>query len=125
MIVVDTSAWIAADRSGGQYRDTLHQLIESDDVVVALPVRLELRSGVAGHKRAALLKALSALPVARPTDETWTQVEHWADQAAEKGEHFHPTDLLIAALADELGALVWSLDKDFERMEKLKFVRLM
>ncbi|MEO8678781.1 MAG: PIN domain-containing protein [Vicinamibacterales bacterium] len=125
MIVVDTSAWIAADRSGGQHGETLRELLKADEVVIALPVRLELRAGVPGNKRAAFLKALSALPVARPTDETWTQVERWADQAAEKGEHFHTADLLIAALAAELGALVWSLDKDFERMEKLKFVRLL
>jgi hypothetical protein len=32
--------------------------------------------------------------------------------------------LFVSILADELGGLVWSLDSDFERLEKLKLVRL-
>jgi len=31
---------------------------------------------------------------------------------------------LIASLAAEIGGLVWSLDKDFERMERLGLVSL-
>jgi predicted nucleic acid-binding protein len=34
------------------------------------------------------------------------------------------TDLIIAALAYERTAHVWSLDSDFEHMEKLGFVQL-
>ena len=33
-------------------------------------------------------------------------------------------DLLIARLADEIGALVWSIDKDFERIGRLKLLQL-
>ena len=31
-------------------------------------------------------------------------------------------DMLIGVLADDAGALVWSLDSDFERMERLGLV---
>jgi hypothetical protein len=34
------------------------------------------------------------------------------------------TTLLIARLAHDIGGLVWSLDSDFERMARLKLVRL-
>ena len=67
---------------------------------------------------------LSALAVARPTDETWALIERWVATAADKGQRFGVGDLLIAALAAERGALVWSLDRDFERMERLKLVQL-
>jgi hypothetical protein len=33
------------------------------------------------------------------------------------------TGLLIAGMAHELGALVWSLDADFARLDALKMVR--
>jgi len=125
VIVVDTSVWIAAQRG----RDAitlkyLRELIAADEVVLALPVRAELRAGTSAVDRPRLLRGLSGLPVARPTDETWSTVESWIDAAAEKGQTFSQTDLLIAALAHELGALVWTLDQDFERLAALGYVRL-
>jgi len=125
VIVVDTSVWIAAERG----RDPailadLRGLIAADEVALALPVRAELRAGVAARDRQRFLRGLSGLPVARPTDDTWTTVEKWIDRAAEHGQTFSQTDMLIAALADELDALVWTLDKDFARLENLKLVRL-
>ena len=48
----------------------------------------------------------------------------WIARAADAGATFTITDLLIASLAAEIGGLFWSLDKEFERMEELKFVAL-
>jgi predicted nucleic acid-binding protein len=66
---------------------------------------------------------MSALPVAFPTDKTWYLLDEWTIRAADAGHHFSVPDLLTAALASERTALVWSLDTDFEAMEKLGFVR--
>jgi predicted nucleic acid-binding protein len=124
VIVVDTSVWIEADRRPvGQLPNVLRSLLDADEVALALPVRLELTAGVARKNRAVLLRALSALPVLRPTEETWDQIERWIPAAADKGDRFAMTDLMIAALAGEVGALVWSLDADFGRLETLGFVR--
>ena len=125
MIVVDTSVWVAANRQpGSPEAAALSSLIDADEVGLALPVRIELMSGVARNDRTALKRGLSALPVLVPTEETWTLAERWIQPAADAGDHFGVTDLLIAALADEIGALVWSLDDDFVRMERLGFARL-
>lgn len=125
MIVVDTSVWVAARRDPhGPMAVTLDALIDADEVGLALPVRIELAAGIARADRAALKRALSALPVVAPSEQTWQLVERWIETAADAGQRFGLADLLIAALADELGALVWSLDADFVRLAKLKLVRL-
>ncbi len=125
MIVVDTSVWVAATRQpDAAIAATLRTLIDADEVSLALPVRLELMAGVARKDRRALRRALSALPVVEPSEETWRAVEGWIEPAADAGHRFAVTDLLIAGLAHDIGALVWSLDADFERMESLGLVRL-
>ena len=124
MIVVDTSVWIEAQRRpGGKISATLKELLDADEVVLALPVRLELTAGVSRRDRAALLRGLSALPVLRPTDDTWAQIEKWVAVAADKGHRFGVADWLIAALAAEIGAAVWSLDEDFAELERLRLVQ--
>jgi predicted nucleic acid-binding protein len=125
MIVVDTSVFVDALRHGnGPAATTLARLLDADEVALAVPVRMELLAGVAPKDRTALLRGLSALPVLTPTDDTWAIAERWIAPAADKGQHFAIADLLIAALAEEIQALVWSLDTDFERLEALGLARL-
>ena len=123
MIVVDTSVWIAAQRQP-VVADTLRQLLEADEVALALPVRLELWAGVARHQRKAYGQKLNCLPQLYPTEETWQGMRSRIERAADAGERFGLADMLIASLSDEIGGLVWSFDKAFERMEQLKLVSL-
>jgi predicted nucleic acid-binding protein len=123
VIVVDTSVWVDASRSPAGTASTLRRLIDADEVVLALPVRLELTAGVARTDRAAFRRTLTAIPVVAPSEDTWRIIEGWIEPAADKGHRFSVTDLLIAGLAHEIGALVWSLDEAFERMESLGMVR--
>lgn len=123
MIVVDTSVWIDAHRRPtGTVAKTLNILLDADDVALALPVRLELMAGVSRRDRASLLRALSALPLVRPTDDTWDLIDRWLPAAADKGNHFGLSDWVIAALTSEIGGMVWSLDDDFATMERLKLI---
>lgn len=125
MIVVDTSVWIEASRAGGaKTRAALESLIDADEVALALPVRLELAAGLARKDRGPFLRALSALPLLLPTEDTWQLVESWIAPAADRGQRFSVTDLLIAGLTHEIGALVWSLDDDFERLARLGYVQV-
>lgn len=124
MIVVDTSVWVeAVRRPKGAVQFTLKQLIDADEVGLALPVRLELMAGIARKDRRAFGRALSGLPVLVPTEDTWRLIESWVAPAADKGQRFGVTDLLIAGLAHETGALVWSHDGDFDRLETLGLVQ--
>jgi predicted nucleic acid-binding protein len=125
VIAVDTSVWVAARRNpGGVVASALSSLLDADEVVLPLPVRLELWAGTANADRKRFRRAFSALPLLVPTEDTWSPLEDWIARAADKGHRFALTDLLIARLADEVGAMVWSLDKDFGRLETLSLVRL-
>jgi predicted nucleic acid-binding protein len=125
VIVVDTSIWVEVMRKPASKRaPTLAALLDADEVTLALPVRIELLSGVARKDRKAFRRGLSALPVLRPSDETWRLIEGWVEPAADAGFRFSVTDLLVAGLAHESGALVWAADGDFDALESLGLVRL-
>jgi len=124
VIVVDTSVWIASlGRSGVREAEVLRSLLDCDKAALAAPVRVELLSGASNAVRPRLRRALSALPLLYPSDETWALIDEWVERAGRRGHRFGLGDLLIGALAAEAGALIWSLDADFERMERLKLVQ--
>lgn len=122
MIVVDTSVWVAALRADEAEAKILRALLDEDEVLLPIPVKIELLSGTSKRQRAELRSSLSSLPLAYPTDDTWRMMNEWTERAAPAGATFGVGDLLIAAIAHEAGALVWSLDAAFARMERLRLV---
>ena len=124
MIVVDTSVWISVLRyPESAHAATLSALLDADEVALPAPVRSELLMGTPEQSRTRLAAALSALPVLYPTEATWHRLDAWAAHARQQGASFGLVDLLIGVLAEELGALVWSLDGDFTRLGALKLVQ--
>jgi predicted nucleic acid-binding protein len=124
LIVVDSSVWIDTyRRPQGRNAEVLRTLLAADEVALPWPVRFELSSGVSKRDRPALLRGLSALPLLYASDETWALLDTWLPAAGDRGRRFTLPDWLIAAMACEIGGLVWSLDDDFAEMERLKFVR--
>lgn len=124
MIFVDTSVWVealrSADNAAAQH---LTNLLDSGDVALAAPVRIEILIGASNRDNPRLRRVLSALPVFFPDEQTWARIDEWLDVARTAGERFGFADLLIAAIAADHEAEVWSLDSDFARMSSVGFIR--
>jgi predicted nucleic acid-binding protein len=124
-VFVDTSVWI--DYFRGRDRAIVRELgvlLDQDEVALAVPVRIELLAGVRATEAPRLRRLLGAVPIRHPTRETWDRVEDWALRSTAVGQRFGVGDLLIGAIADEHGGVVWSLDADFARMADLRLIRL-
>jgi predicted nucleic acid-binding protein len=125
MICVDTSVWVSAlrDRAGPDGRH-LSALLDTDEVAIPAPVRIEVLSGASRPERERLRISLSALPILLPGAQTWSRMDGWIDRAGEAGERFGFADLLIAAIAVDHDAALWSKDRDFQRMQRIGILKL-
>lgn len=125
MIFVDTSVWVEALRSE-KSAAALHlgTLLDSGEVALSAPVRVEILAGASSRDHVPLRRALSALPLFFPTEQTWTRIDEWLDVARAAGERFGFADLLIAAIAAHQEASIWSLDGDFVRMARVGIIEL-
>lgn len=124
MIVVDSSVWVAAFRGDKSIVPELTRLLDEDLAAMTSPVRLELLGGAQRKELPQLRRVLGAVPTFVPSPADWSNLEGWVEKAARAGERFGIMDLLIGATASGHRASIWSLDADFERMARLRFVRL-
>ncbi len=102
----------------------MQQFLDSDQLILAAPVRIELLSGCSRATLVKLRQLLSALPLFYPVTSTWQRIDLWIGHAISAGEKFGMGDLLIASIAADHEFLIWSLDSDFKRMESLGWLKL-
>jgi predicted nucleic acid-binding protein len=125
VIFVDTSVWVEALRSGNSATaQHLGGLLDAGDVALSAPVRIEILAGASSRDNERLRRVLSALPLFFPTEQTWTRLDEWLDRSRAAGERFGFADLLIAAIASDQNAAIWSLDSDFSRMARIGLIKV-
>jgi len=115
---VDTSAWIDFfRRRDGDVGDTVADLVQRDQAILAGPVMAELLRGVRSSKEAARLKTLlGALPYVEVQRPDWEAAGESLRELRSRGLALALTDAVIAAVALRYGLSVLTLDKDFEHL---------
>lgn len=125
MVFIDTSVWIEFFKGKDQnIVNGVNRLLDQNEAALSVPVWLEILCGAPKQSQKHLRELLSALPIFYTTEDTWNKAAEWTTKASKLGERFSAIDLLIASFSAGLDASLWSLDKDFKRMEKLNFVTL-
>jgi len=121
MVIADTSVWIPFfNRPDSLEKAALDTLIDADDVILVGVVLAELLQGCrTAAERALLSDALSALPYRETARSTWERAGGLSAQLLRKGATLPLSDLIIAALALEHDAAVYSLDAHFKRISGL------
>jgi predicted nucleic acid-binding protein len=123
-VLIDTSIWLLALRRRAtslghveqQQRQELAELIEEGRVVLLGLVRQEVLSGIRLQTRfkqvREYLRDFSDHPVSMEDHER--AAEHFNTCRAHGIQGSHP-DFLICALAERLGAMIFTSDQDFTR----------
>jgi predicted nucleic acid-binding protein len=111
--LADTSAW----HRQGQVAEHWASLVEADDVVLCVPVALELlysaRSGADYEEIASGLEGFERLPLDNHCEALASRAQALL---ATRGQHRGPSpvDLLIAAIAQAYGATLLHYDRHFD-----------
>jgi hypothetical protein len=123
VVLLDTSMWIEALRSGGRIdsRRRVDELIAADEASWCDVVRLELWHGARGEKEHRDLHYLeSVIPCLETDQRVWAESFELARRARTRGLTVGAQDLMIVARAKRHGVPVESRDSHLERLIKLR-----
>ncbi|HMS63463.1 MAG TPA: PIN domain-containing protein [Solirubrobacteraceae bacterium] len=117
--LVDSSAWIRAQRTGGDLGRLTDEALRTGDLAICEPVRIELLRGArSGPHATAIDEELSAVITLTTDADAWRLARRTIVQLAHLhgGRHRGPslTDIVVAATAERHGVAVLHDDADFE-----------
>ncbi len=121
MIVVDTSVWIDffSSAPGPAGRELKRLIVEAEPLALTGIVVIEILQGLTRNAER-IEYYLSQWVLLEPRGyETYLQAAGIFRLGRSRGMSFTTSDVLIAALALENGASVFSLDHDFRRIARL------
>ncbi|MBI2980955.1 MAG: PIN domain-containing protein [Deltaproteobacteria bacterium] len=125
-VLLDTSVWITFFRA--KNREVVQEvgsLLTTNRVLIAGVVLLELLQGALNEKEMEKILTLME-PVSRidPSSNTWEEAGRLSYSIRKKGFTISTGDALIAALAIENDALLFTEDKHFNWMNQYTDLRL-
>ena len=116
LILADTSCWVEYLRPSGDgpTRDQMLAWLRADRLALCGAVRAEVLRGVRSGEAAGVDRALSGLAYLPSVDEDWLTVTGTGRALAAAGVTVPLLDLLIAALAVRVDALLAHRDAHFQ-----------
>ncbi len=115
MVLVDTSVWIDFFRSVDRtWKGELKKLLISGQVAIIAPLVAELLYGAKGDKERSRILDLSASVEIFSTElSQWIEAGKLGRSLRKQGYTLSIIDCLLAAVAQQQGASLWTLDDDF------------
>lgn len=123
MVVIDTSVWVEYfKRPDSLPAEEAARLVVSGNVLVVGPVIAELLQGARSQEDLRVMQeALTSLPFAEATRDTWVKVGRLSLDLRKGGIQIPIVDLYIAVLASERQATVYTLDRGMHRIPGVQF----
>ena len=119
-VVPDTSIWIEFFRRGSdQSADELDRLLREDSVLLCGPILAELLAGAPDEHRTELWLALGSLPWIDLDHAGWREAGELAHALRRRGHSVPLLDLIIAVACARAEAVLWTRDRDFERVTEV------
>jgi len=125
VVIVDTSVWIEFfDRNNPSVRGDLETLLRQEEVATAGMVLAELRRGCRSAPQVrGLQQAMEPLVYLEADRNSWLRAGELVAECSARGFQVGIADCLLAALAMRESASIFTLDRDFERIPRLRLFR--
>jgi predicted nucleic acid-binding protein len=125
VVLVDTSIWIEfLDRNNPSVRRDLETLLRQGEVATAGVVLAKLRSGCRSTPQVrGLMQAMEPLVYLEVDRDSWLRAGELVAECSARGYQVGIADCLLAAMAMRESASIFTLDRDFERIPRLRLFR--
>ncbi len=120
MILIDSSIWIDAFRRDGNVitKLAIQEILDHDKALLCGPIALEVVGAARQNERKRLRTLFSDLQYYRSTDALWRDAIGLSWRIRDRGLNLPWNDILIANIAMETRAWIYTKDKHFEELSK-------
>lgn len=124
IVIVDTPIWIEYLRGNSSFEKTIEDGLIRGRIYVTGPIVAELLQGVKNEKELQMLsKHIDAIPYLECGEEAWRKAGLLSFSLMKVGKTLPLTDILIAAVAMQHEASIFTLDGHFERIPEISLYK--